>query len=94
MRAARFNKKFFAERRMLLPATRNPLRAKNMGTSMYSENQKADALAISRCPLNCTVCQAIIPLAKNIRRKSKPWPKPFCSSRAEPKVCIWYLLGA
>src|SRR3954467_12654502 len=23
-----------------------------------------------------------------ICRKSKPWPKPFCSSRAEPRVCM------
>src|SRR3569833_2806360 len=88
MRAARFNRKFFAERRMLLPATRNPLKAKNIGTGMYSENQNTEALADSICPLNCAVCQAMIAVAKNILRKSKPRPKPFCSSRAEPRVCI------
>ena len=57
---------------MLLPATRNPLKAKNIGTSMYSENQKTEALAISTCPLSFAVCQPIMLVAKNMRRKSKP----------------------
>lgn len=87
-RKPRLIRKFRRLRRWALPAIRNPLNAKNIGTRAYSVNQSTEPLMKASFLVSKKEWVNTIEKASPIRRKSNPGPIPLYLSRTSPNDLV------